>query len=218
MSSRIRASLLLPAMAGWLLLSCPALAAVGCTLNNPDRDIIRIFPAATNYRTEFISIQDRGGAILAAKIEKKLGDRLDPHYESLDVPYAYYTVLQGGKTIGYVHGVNQKGTYGGLQLILATDPQGVIRNFYYQKISSPEARLFRDRHFTSQFLGLTLADFFQDRAAAIIRDPSTASSADFAATMRGIMKNLILLDEFKLQHIHDQKAKTSQPATGGRHE
>ena len=83
-----------------------AFAAVGCTLNNPDRDIKRLFPKATNYRTDFITIKDRGGKELAREIEAKLKDKLEPRYERIDVPYAYYTVLRKKETIGYVHGVN----------------------------------------------------------------------------------------------------------------
>lgn len=183
---------------------------MGCTLNDPDRDIRRIFPEATGYRTEFIRIDERGGTELAAEVERKLGDTLDTIYETLDVPYAYYTVLKGREPIGRVHGVNQKGMFGGMQLILATDLDGAIVDFYYQRISSPEARVFRDRAFTSRFKGLTLADFLAHRSGAGggrlggIRDPSNRSAEDFAATLRGLTKNLILLDMFYLDRSHDQ--------------
>lgn len=185
-----------------------ASAAVGCSLNDPDRDIQRIFPEATGYSTEFITIKERGGDKLREEVEARLGDALDPLYEATDVPYAYYTVLKGKETVGHVHGVNQKGKYGGMQLILATDPHGMIVSFHYQKISSPEAKRFRDESFTNRFRGLTLADFYtygsgseEERAKSPLGDienPSETSGEDFAATLRGIMKNLILLDEFML--------------------
>ena len=172
-------------------------AAVGCTLNDPDRDIRRIFPQSTGYKTNFITIEEMGGEALKKKIEQELGDTLDPVYEALDVPYAYYTVLEAKETIGYVHGVNQKGKYGGMQLILATDLQGKILAFYYQKMSSPEAARFMDKAFTNQFIGLTLDDFI--KGSPSIADPSKNSSYDFQATLRGLKKNLILLEEFLLQ-------------------
>lgn len=178
--------------------------AVGCTLNNPDRDIMRLFRNATNYRTDFISIQERGGEELAKEVEAKLKDKLEPRYESLDVPYAYYTVLRKKEIIGYVHGVNQKGMYGGLQLILATDPNGKILDFYYQKISSPESRKFRDKKFTKQFVGLTLAEFYKHDLTKKIKDPSKKSAEDYRATLRGLKKNLILHDEFKLNNKYDK--------------
>jgi hypothetical protein len=189
-----------------------ACAAVGCTLNDPDRDIMRIFPEATGYRTEFITIAEQGGDSLRVLVESGLGDKLDPEYEADDLPYAYYTVLKGEDAIGRVHGVNQKGTYGGMQLILATDPDGTVVDFYYQKISSPEAKRFRSEAFTEQFIGLSLADFYrhgsyseEERTASRLgsmADPSEKSAEDFAATLRGVMKNLILLDEFKLKGRH----------------
>ena len=154
-------------------------AAVGCTLNDPDRDIKRLFPKATNYKTE-------------------------PTYESIDVSYAYYTVLNKRETIGYVHGVNQKGMYGGIQLILATEPNGVIMDFYYQKITSPESKKFRDEKFTEQFIDLSLADFYTRDLKKKIKDPSKDSTKDYLFTLRGIKKNLILQDEFKLKNKYDK--------------
>lgn len=174
-------------------------AAVGCTLNDPDRDVRRIFEKATNYTTEFISIDEQGGEELKEKIETMLQDTLEPVYESTDVPYAYYTVLHKKDVIGYIHGVNQKGMYGGMQLIVATDLSGTIVDFYYQKISSPEARKFKDDAFTEQFVGLRLEDFLEKDMTQEIDDPSTSSHEDFIATIRGIKKNLILADVFNVR-------------------
>ena len=184
----------------------PSFGAIGCTLNDPDRDIQKLFPQSTGYKTDFITIQERGGNKLKEEVEKKLGDTFDPVYESLDVPYSYYTVLKGKDVIGYVHGVNQKGLYGTIQIILATDPDGKIIGFYYQRISSPEAEKFRDKAFTDQFIGLTLADFYKSddpagRVAAI-KDPTEKNHEDFKATIRGTKKNLILLDTFILKGGH----------------
>ncbi|MBN1492976.1 MAG: hypothetical protein JW938_02375 [Candidatus Omnitrophica bacterium] len=180
-------------------------AAVGCTLNDPDRDIQRLFPEVTNYKTEFITIEERGGETLAKEIQEKLGDTFDPLYESLDVPYAFYTVLKGKDIIGYVHGVNQKGMYGGMQLILATDPEGKIIDFYYQKLSSPESKKFRSDAFTKQFVGLCLADFYARDLKGEIKDPSENSKQDYEATLRGLKKNLILYDEFMLGNRFDKE-------------
>ncbi|MDI6808684.1 MAG: hypothetical protein QME66_06860 [Candidatus Eisenbacteria bacterium] len=186
-----------------------SLAAVGCELNDPDRDVKRLFPESTGYRTDFITLKERGGEALQKEVEGKLGSKFDPIYESLDVPYAYYTILKDKQVIGYVHGVNQKGKYGGLQLILATDPAGKIVGFYYQRISSPESQKFKQKAFTGKFIGLSLADFYaKDSRVPKIADPSRNSSEDFKATLRGIKKNLILLDEFLLAGKHDKHYQT----------
>jgi len=177
-------------------------AAIGCTLNDPDRDIKKLFPRSTGYKTDFITIQERGGEKLKKEVEEKLGDTFDPVYESLDVPYSYYTVLKGKETVGYVHGVNQKGIYGTIQIILATDTSGKIIGFYYQKISSPEAVKFEGNTFTGQFIGLNLNDFYKSNEpggrVAAIKDPTDKNHEDFEATIRGTKKNLILLDTFIL--------------------
>lgn len=188
------------------------MAATGCSLNDPDRDIMRIFPQSTGYRTEFIRIDERGGDALIKEIEQKLKDSVDPTYEASDVPYAYYVVLKGKEEIGRVHGLNQKGMFGGMQLIVATDLNGKIIQFYYQKLSSPEAKKFRNKTFTKQFVGLSLTDFYQFIHAksgklAEIKSPSETFVEEFDNTIRGIAKNLIQLDVFYLNRQFDEEYK-----------
>ncbi len=180
-------------------------AAVGCSLDDPDRDVKRLFPESSGYLTKFITLKEIGGQALLSKVEEKLGDKFDTVYESLDVPYAYYVILKGKDTVGYIHGVNQKGKFGVLQLVVAVDLQGKIISFYYQRMSSPESANFRKTKFTDQFKGLSLLDFAEydvlgkdTKAGRVSRiaDPSVGSPEDFKATLRGIKKDLILLDEF----------------------
>ncbi len=175
-------------------------AAVGCELNDPDRDIKRAFPDATGYKTDFLTIKEMGGAPLKEELETKLGDKFDEVYETVDVPYAYYSVLKGTNVIGRMHGVNQKGKYGGMQLIISTGLDGRIVHFYYQKISSPEAKKFRADNFTKQFIGLSLEDFMNsavpDGKIGKIKDPTEKSAEDFKSTIRGLKKNVLMLDQF----------------------
>jgi len=192
-----------------LFIKGTAFGAVGCTLNDPDRDIRRLFPSSTGFKTHFITIGERGGKNLGKEIEKRLGESFEPVYETLDVPYAYYQVFQGANHIGWVFGVNQKGEYGGLQLILATDLKGRILELYYQRISSPESSVFRKAVYREAFKGLTLEDFFgydplkgevvdKDSLLARIKNPSKRNDIDFRATLRGTKKALILFDNFWL--------------------
>ena len=87
-----------------------------------------------------------------------------------------------------------------------------IISFYYQRISSPEASKFRSNEFTGQFKGLTLGDFsrynildnqLSEGPVAKIVDHSLNSPEDFRATLRGIKKDLILLDYF----LHGQEKR-----------
>ncbi|MCD6326143.1 hypothetical protein J7M28_01110 [bacterium] len=218
MNKKTAAGISIIVLALLLLQTIELQAAVGCSLNDPDRDIKRIFPKSTGYRSEFISIAERGGQSLLKQIEAKLGDKFDTEYEAIDVPYSYYVVLTGKEVIGYVHGVNQKGMFGGMQIILATSLDGELLDMYYQKVSSPESRKFRDKSFTKQLVGLSLSDFYHhdemqgrtcpsDRVGAI-KDPTKKSHDDFVATLRGIKKNLILHSIFILKRSIDDPHKT----------
>lgn len=183
-----------------------AYCAVGCDLNDPDRDVIRLFPGATGYNTYYYSIEKSGGQPLLAEIEERLGEKFKGLYETIDVPYTFYEILRGKMPVGYIHGVNQKGQYGGIQVFLSLDKKGKIMNFYVQKITSRKAGLFRDRAFAKQFEGLDLKDFskydiISQKAPAgsrvnNIKSPGSDVSVDFAAVMRGVKKDLILFDEF----------------------
>ncbi|HMA54340.1 MAG TPA: hypothetical protein VKT17_07745 [Acidobacteriota bacterium] len=214
-SARIRAGLswaVVVAALG-LGLAAPVLhAAVGCDLNDPDRDVKRLFPGSTGYKTLYVSVSKKGGDDLLGKIEARLGDKFTGLFETADVPYTMYEVYQGQELVGYIHGVNQKGTYGGLQVFLALDLQGVIKAFYFQKLTSRAAKAFRDPAFGSQFVGLSLEDFYrydvvsgrEEPAGPIsrIKNPEPAAEKDFRAALRAAKKNLILADEFLLGNAH----------------
>ena len=206
---------LLGLAAAGLILGAAALtlyAAVGCDLNDPDRDVKRLFPNSTGFKTLYVSVAKKGGDELLRKIEARLGDPFKGLFETSDVPYTMYEIYKGADLIGYIHGVNQKGTYGGLQVFLALDLKGVIRGFYFQKLTSRAAKAFREPAFGNQFLGLSLEDFYDydvvsgkeepPGPVSRIKNPDPASEKDFRAALRATKKNLILTDEFLLGNPH----------------
>jgi hypothetical protein len=191
-----------------LILATPRLlfAAVGCDLNDPDKDVKKLFPGSTGYKTEYVSISQKGGDSLLARIEQRLGDRFQGLFETGDVPYTMYRVFRKKELAGYIHGVNQKGTYGGIQVFLALDTAGVIKTLYFQKLTSKAAAKLRHPSFGKQFAGLTLRDFYKydvatgkengsDKITAI-KNPSEDAASDFRSALRAVKKNLILVDEF----------------------
>lgn len=202
--------------------SSAALAAVGCDLNDPDRDVKRLFPESTGFKTLYVSIVKKGGGELLREIEARLGDRFKGLYETIDVPYTMYEIYRGAELIGYIHGVNQKGSYGGLQVFCALDTSGAIRAFYLQKLTSKGAKRFRDESFGRQFAGLSLADFYRyDPVSGVetppgkvsaVKNPAPEAASDFAAMLRATKKNLVLVDEFLLGNRHLPHFK---PAKGG---
>jgi hypothetical protein len=202
MKKKIWLSILLVA-----LLPMQSFAAVGCDLNDPDRDVKRLFPHSTSYKTIYKSIGQEGGDALLQEVEKRLGDNFTGLFETAEVPYTVYEIYQGKKLLGYIHGVNQKGKYGGIQVVLALDTQGVIQMLYFQKLTSQEAGKFREKNFGQQFKGLAFKDFENydvkstrggSTALRAIRNPAPQAEKDFYATLRAIKKNLILMDVFIL--------------------
>jgi hypothetical protein len=186
----------------------PLWAAVGCDLNDPDRDVKRLFPESTSYKTIYVSIAQKGGEALLRQVEERLGDSFKGLFETMDVPYTMYQVFRGKELIGYIHGVNQKGQYGGIQVFLALDTEGNIRGFYFQKLTSQYAKSLRDPGFGRQFLGLNLKDFYNYNVVSgettapsrvgSIKNPAAEAEKDFRAALRATKKNLILVDEFLL--------------------
>ena len=199
--------------AGALLASSrPALAAIGCTLSNPAEDLKYLYPEMTTYKEdlkEFSKVPD--GEKLFASLRDRLGSDLDPIYETAETPYTVYSVFKGETKIGIVHGVNVPGKGGVIQVFLSMDPgTAAIRKFFFQRLESPAADALRSKDFRGQFEGLTLADLYKhdyyaatrsgavsDRVAKI-KPPALDPSArpDYDASIRGVRKNLVLLDFF----------------------
>ncbi len=179
-------------------------AAVGCDLNDPDRDVARLFPESTGYKTVYTSILKKGGEPLLVTVETRLGDKFRGIFETIDVPYTIYEIFNNKKKIGYIHGVNQKGQFGGIQVFVVLDLEGRIKGFYIQKMTSRYAGKLRDAKFGRQFIGLTLKDFnnydvVSGKASGKverIKNPAPEAEADFRAALRATKKNLILMDEF----------------------
>jgi hypothetical protein len=201
------AGTILPAGFAIALLFMPVISAngaVGCDLNDPDRDVKRIFPDSTSYRTTYMSLDKIGGTSVLNRVETRLGEKFKGIYETIDVPYTIYTIYKQDNKIGYIHGVNQKGQYGGIQVFLAMDLEGRIISFFIQKMTSQWAKHFRDPAFTGLFTGLTSADFADydpatGKAAgkiASIVNPQPEAEIDFRSSLRAVKKNLILMDLF----------------------
>ena len=202
------------------LVAPAAFAAIGCTLSNPARDLKALFPAMTSYREDVKELgklpQGRAGY---EALRERVGGDLDPVYEAFDTPYTLYSVFQGETRIGYVHGVNVPGRGGVIQIFLAVDPAtAAIGRMFYQRLESPGGAALRKPAAQGQFAGLSLADFYKhdyyaaadpgheaDRVgklAAPAELPETARP-DWAATLRGVRKNLILLDLFVFDRRHE---------------
>ena len=196
-----------------------ASAAIGCTLTNPAEDLKYLYPQMTTYKEDLFEFpRMKGGADLFKALRDRLGSSLDPIYETYETPYTVYSVFQGQTKIGIVHGVNVPGKGGVIQVFLSADPKtGEIRSLFYQRLESPAARQLRNKDFLRQFEKMTLADFYKhDYYAAtdpknkadkvgLVQKPALDPNGqqDYDASLRGLRKNLVLLDFF----IYDRKSE-----------
>jgi hypothetical protein len=184
-------------------LAAPLSAAVSCELNYPAADVARLFPESTRFKTVYFSFASRGGEPLLRKVEARLGG-VPALYAPLDVPYVVYEIYKGDEKIGYVHGVNQKGQFGVLEVFVSLDLEGRIKAFYLQRIAGQWGSKFTSRKFGQQFAGLTLKDFASydlisgkgSGKVATIANPAPEAVTDFFGLLRAVNKNLILMDEF----------------------
>lgn len=199
-------------LAAILLLPQALFGAIGCTLSNPSEDLKYLYPEMTTFKEDLKEFPRlKGGADLYKGLKARLGSDLDPIYETYETPYTVYTVFKGAAKIGIVHGVNVPGKGGVIQVFLSLNPETAeIRAFFFQRLESPAARQLRAKEFRAQFTGLTLADFYKhdyyaaaepgakaDKVAAIQPPPIDPNGRpDYLASLRGIRKNLILLDFF----------------------
>lgn len=195
-------------------------AAVGCTLSNPARDLKTLFPDMTSYREDVKEMSALpGGRACYDELRARLGGDLDPIYESFETPFTLYSIFKGEERIGYVHGVNVPGKGGVIQIFLSVDPAtATIRALVFQRLESPGAAALRAKDARGQFAGLSLADFYKHDyfaaadpgnsadAIARLRPPDglpDAARPDWEATLRGVRKNLILLDLFVFERRHE---------------
>jgi hypothetical protein len=220
------------------LLSMPQVVfgAIGCTLSNPAEDLKYLYPEMTTYKEDLYEFpRIKNGAELFKGLRARLGSDLDPIYETLETPYTIYSVFKGPTKIGIVHGVNVPGKGGVIQVFLSVDPGAAeIRSLFFQRLESPVAKQLRSKEFRTQFSGLSLADFYKhdyyaaidpgskaDRLAALKLPVIDASGdPDYEASLRGVRKNLILLDYFifgrRFEPFFERARVAAEKAKAGR--
>jgi hypothetical protein len=176
-------------------------AAVGCQLNDPEGDLRRFFPGMTDFAIGYVSFeaQDPDGQVL---LGKRLKDKLDKVYETIDVPYSMYTVRKEGRVVGHVFGANQRGTYSNIQVIAVTDESFRLKRVYLQKLRSPVHQKFQDKIFLDALAKIpfeTFPEFSECYRNGLcddvpVQDPTGgAESGDFRSILRAMAK---------LYHLH----------------
>jgi len=185
-------------------LSPPAVAAVGCSLSNPAEDIATFFPDALSFDAHVVTFR-RQSPEGWAQFGARLGDDLDPVWETDDVPFSLYVVDGAAGRLGYVFGTNQRGRYSNLQVVVALDNELRLRTVKLQKIRSPVYAVFEDPEFLSSLASLPLATFLEYAPCyrgqsggcdeVPIQDPSAGDDPeDYRAILRAMAKLQVLAE------------------------
>jgi len=222
-------------LAGLLAFPPQAFAAIGCTLNNPAEDLKYLFPGMTSYREELKEFGKLPNGRKAFEgLPARLRGELDKVYETYETAYTVYWIFKGKEKLGLVHGVNVPGQGGVIQVFLLLDPKtGAIQKFFFQRLESPAASALRAKAFRDQFAGLTLADFYKhdyyqakdlkdpaDKIGGITLPKTTSGKKDLQAALRGVRKNLVLMDLFVFGGMYEpffeRAQKVGVKALGGK--
>lgn len=121
-----------------------AFAAV-CVFRFPDRDVYKLYPKATNYKSVLKTIDKDA----KAKIEALLGRPLDPDETEL----TFYEIYKGKELIGMIHPHAERGEYGTIEVVWAFTPDGKIIDFTIQRDREKKGKELNGPEFRKQFAG-----------------------------------------------------------------
>lgn len=119
--------------------------AAVCVFRFPDRDLYKLYPKATNYKSVLKTIdKDAKG-----KIEAILGQPLDPDETEL----TFYEVYKGKQPIGMIHPHAERGEYGTIEVVWAFTLDGKIIDFTIQRDREKKGKELNGPEFRKQFVG-----------------------------------------------------------------
>jgi hypothetical protein len=101
-----------------------------CPWRDPARDLLRLFPPATNYVLEPQILSRR-----MAEIEKRLGR----HMTADENPLRIHRVQQHGRWAGSVLVTRVKGEHGGIEIVLGLETNHLVQGVLIQSHREPES-------------------------------------------------------------------------------
>ncbi len=175
-----------------VLLAAEAANADICVWRDPEKTMVKVFPAARNYKTRIERIPE---ANLRA-LEKKHGLAWDEG-EMTYIPksgFHFYEILDAkNATLGIIVALAGKGDYGAIEIVMGLDAKGKVLHVYIQRIRERRAKDLRDAAFLNQFLGKGMGDM-----AALKKSfkPITGAEAPSEAVRSPVEKMLVLHEYF----------------------
>ena len=127
-----------------IFLTVDSFSAV-CVFRFPDRDVYKLFPKATNYKSVIKKIDKNA----KQKIEDFLGQPLDADETEL----TFYEIYKGKELIGMIHPHAERGEYGTIEVVWAFTLDGKIIDFVIQRQREKKGDFLASKEFRKQFFG-----------------------------------------------------------------
>jgi len=131
-----------------------------CVFRFPDRDVYKLFPKATNYKSVIKKIDKNA----KQKIEDFLGQPLDADETEL----IFYEIYKGKELIGMVHPHAERGEYGTIEVVWAFTLDGKIIDFVIQRQREKKGDELASKEFRKQFFAKDInSPFVKDKTKEI---------------------------------------------------
>ncbi len=152
------------------LLTTEILFAGVCVWRNPDKDIKKIFPKATGYK----SIIRRYDKKEKEKIETFINKELDPD----ETEFTFYLIFSNKKRIGTVLTHTEKGQYGAIEVVIGLDSLNKVQKVLIQRDREVKSKELRSENFLNQFIGKSFQDALEiNKTIKPIKEAEKASKA-----------------------------------------
>jgi hypothetical protein len=155
-----------------------------CPWRQPEADLKAFFPEATGYRAE---------TRILSGLRLELAERLGRTPTGDENALRLYRVYRDTAPVGTILTRRAKGSYGAIELVLATDTNRIVRAMRLQRLREPEsiAGVLQDARWQSSFVGKTSQDVCQ--VGRDIGSVPTEALNSAQAVSDGIRSLLVLL-------------------------
>ncbi len=167
---------------GLFFLNLSSVYAGVCIWRFPDKDIQKLFPRATGYKTEIVTYTEKE----KAEIEKELGSKLDDD----ETKFNFYRILEDTVPIGLVLTHSAKGQYGAIEVVIGLDNEGKISGLLIQRDREKLSKGLRSNKFLGQFVGQTVTSKFDNITG--IKGAEKATKAVVLSVRKMLIVNEIL--------------------------
>lgn len=159
-----------------------------CVWRNPDKDIKKLFPKATSYK----SIIRRYNKEEKEKIEKLINKELDPD----ETEFTFYQIFMNKKRIGTVLTHTEKGQYGAIEVVIGLDSLNKVQKVLIQREREIKSEELRSEKFLNQFINKSFKDTIEiNKTIKPIKGAEKASKAVAFSVKKMLIVYEILKEE-----------------------